>query len=134
MIPRTTFPPDKTARTCVNPDTLSPDKWGCIYRSAAMSSILLNILDWVIIKLDGDHLGLNDLQFAYQADCSTTMCTWAVLETVDYFMKNGSEVYTCAMDMTKAFDLTLHSVLFKKMLAAGFPAIFLRLFIHIYII
>ena len=36
------------------------------------------------------------------------------------------------MDMNKAFDLTLHSVLFKKMLAAGFPAIFLRLFIHIY--
>ena len=37
------------------------------------------------------------------------------------------------MDMTKAFDLTLHSLLFKKMLAAGFPAVFIRLFIFIYV-
>ena len=32
MFPQTTVPPDKTARTCVNPDTLSPDKWGCILK------------------------------------------------------------------------------------------------------
>ena len=61
------------------------------------------------------------------------MCTWAVLETVDWYMKNGSEVFTCAMDMTKAFDLTLHSLLFKKMVKAGFSVIFIRLFIFIYI-
>ena len=62
-----------------------------------------------------------------------TMCTWAVVETVDYFMKNGSEVFSCAMDMTKAFDLTLHSKLFMKMMDAGFPPIFVRLFIHLYV-
>ena len=60
------------------------------------------------------------------------MCTWAVLETVDWYLNNGSEVFTCAMDMTKAFDLTLHSLLFRKMAKAGFPVIFLRLFIFIY--
>ena len=61
------------------------------------------------------------------------MCTWAVLETVDYFLSNNSEVFSCAMDMTAAFDLTLHSLLFKKMLKAGFPPIFLRLFIFVYV-
>ena len=45
----------------------------------------------------------------------------------------GPEVYTCAMDMTKAFDLTLHSLLFLKMVKAGFSLIFLRLFLFIYI-
>jgi hypothetical protein len=53
------------------------------------------------------------------------MRTWAVLETVDYFLKNGSEVFTCAMDMTAAFDLTLHSLLFTKMIRKGFPALFI---------
>ena len=61
------------------------------------------------------------------------MCTWAVVETVDYFLRNGSEVFSCAMDMTAAFDLTLHSLLFTKMLKASFPPIFLRLFIFMYI-
>ena len=114
------------------------DKLGSItssknYRSIAISSLILKLIDWIFLMLFGVNFNLNDLQFAYQAGSSTTMCTWAVIETVDWFMKNGSEVFTCAMDMTKAFDLTLHSLLFKKMMKAGFSLIFLRLFVFIYI-
>ena len=36
------------------------------------------------------------------------------------------------MDMTKAFDLVKHSLLFKKLLHAGLPLIFLRLLLFIY--
>ena len=97
------------------------------YRSVAISSILLKIFDWVVILLDGDSLGLDELQFAYQAGCSTAMCTWAALETIDFFLKNGSEVYTCATDMSKAFDLTLHSLMFSKMLDKGVSPIFVRI-------
>ena len=102
------------------------------YRSVAISSILLKLIDWVIILLEGSSLGLNELQFAYQAGCSTVMCTWAALETVDYFLKNGSEVFSCATDMSKAFDLTLHSLMFTKMIDAGLSPIFVRLMIFIY--
>ena len=101
----------------------------------AISSLVLkqlDWLDWIFLIIHGITFGLNDFQYAYQAGHSTTMATWAVLETVDYFLRNGSEVFTCAMDMTSAFDLTLHSLLFEKMIAAGFPAIFIRLFIFIY--
>ena len=117
---------------------LVKDKLGNInssknYRSVAISSILLKLIDWVIILLEGSSLGLNELQFAYQAGCSTVMCTWAALETIDYFLKNGSEVFTCATDMSKAFDLTLHSLMFTKMLEAGMSAILVRLLIFIYI-
>ena len=38
----------------------------------------------------------------------------------------------CTMDMTKAFDLTMHSLLFSKMLRAGLSSIFLRLLVFIY--
>ena len=61
------------------------------------------------------------------------MCTWMVLETISYFMRNGSEVFTCCMDMTKAFDLVRHSLLFKKLLHAGLPVIFVRLLLVIYL-
>ena len=86
------------------------DKLGSInssrnYRSIAISSLMLKLLDWIILILFGDVLGLDQLQFAYQPGCSTTMCTWTVVETVDYFLRNGGEVYGCMMDMTKAFDL-----------------------------
>ena len=86
----------------------------------------------MIILSDGESLGLNELQFAYQVGSSTVMCTWAALETIDYFLKNGSEVYTCATDMSKAFDLTLHSLMFTNMLDAGVSPILVRLLIHVY--
>ena len=59
---------------------LIKDKLGSInesknYRSIAMSSLILKLLDWIILLLFGDSLGVDELQFAYQPGSSTTMCT-----------------------------------------------------------
>ena len=67
-----------------------------------------------------------------QPGSSTTMCTWAAVETINYFMRNGTEVYTCLMNKTNAFDLVRHSLLFKKLVAAGLSVIFVRLLLFIY--
>ena len=113
------------------------DKLGSVntsknYRSIAISSLVLKCFDWIIIILFGDTFGLHDLQFAYQPEISGNMCTFAILETIDYFLRNGSEVFVCTMDMTKAFDVTMHSLLFSKMMHAGLSAVFVRLLIFIY--
>jgi hypothetical protein len=102
------------------------------YRSVCLSSLLIKMLDWIVIILGGKALGLSEQQFAYQTNCSTTQCTWAALETIDYFLKRGSEVFTIATDMSKAFDLALHSKMFLKMFQAKLAAIFVRLLIFIY--
>ena len=114
------------------------DKLGSInsssnYRSIAISSLILKLLDWIILIIYGDVLGVDELQFAYQSACSTTMCTWTVIETVDYFLRHGGEVFGCMMDMSKAFDRVKHSLLFRKLLVAGLPVIFIRLLIFIYV-
>ena len=114
------------------------DKFGNVcssknYRSIAISSLFLKIVDWVVILLYGDCLNLHDLQFAYQAKCSTNMCTWLVVETIDYFIRKGGEVFACAMDMTKAFDLVVQSKLLMKMLAASMPAIVVRLMLVMFV-
>jgi hypothetical protein len=103
------------------------------YRSIAISSLILKLIDCIILLLFGVTLGLDEQQFAYQSGCSTSMCTWAVVETIGYFMKNASEVFVCTMDMTKAYDLVKHSLLFKKLLVAGLSVIFVRLLLFIYI-
>ena len=118
------------------------DKLGSIntsknYRSIAISSVILKIIDWIIIILFGASLGLNDLQFAYQPGVSGNMCTWAILETVDYFIRHGSEVFACTMDMTKAFDVCMHSLMFHKMIKGngtkkGLSVVFVRLLVFIY--
>ena len=62
---------------------------------------------------------MDPLQFAYQKGYSTTHCTWMVVETADYFLRNGSNVFCCMIDMKKAFDMVKHSVLFRKLLDRG---------------
>ena len=72
------------------------DKLGSIsssknYRSIAMSSLILKLLDWIILLLFGDSLGVDQLQFAYQPGASTTMCTWTAVETISYYLRNGHD-------------------------------------------
>ena len=95
------------------------------YRSIALSSLILKVFDWVVILLHKDGLNIDELQFGFQQDTSTNMCTWLVVETIEYFLRNGSDVFACFMDMTKAFDKVQHSKLFWKLVEKGIPPIFI---------
>ena len=102
------------------------------YRSIAISSLILKIFDWVIILLYGHKLELDQRQFSYQPKISTNMCTWMAIETIDFFTRNGSEVFICATDMSKAFDKVRHSLLFKKLIDKGLPSVYIRLLLVMY--
>ena len=74
------------------------DKLGSInnsknYRSIAISSLVMKLFDWIFLLLYEEKLELDDLQYAYQQGCSTTMCSWSVIETIDYFIRNGSQPF-----------------------------------------
>ena len=103
------------------------------YRSIALSSVILKIFDWIVLLLFGEKLGFDDLQFSYQQNCSTTMCTWLMVESTNYFLRNGSNVYSCFMDMRKAFDTVEHSKLFQTLNQRNLSPIFTRLIIIMYV-
>ena len=89
---------------------LVKDKFGDItssdnYRAIAGGCLMLKLLDIVILLLEGDKLSFSELQFAYQANVSTTVCSWAVTSVIDHFNRKGAAVYGAAMDMSKAFDM-----------------------------
>ena len=96
------------------------------YRSIAISSLIMKIFDNAIMSAFKENLKFDDLQFGYQSEVSTSMCTFMAVETISYFQQNKSEVYSCLMDMSKAFDTVQHSVLFQKLLDQGMPYIIVR--------
>ena len=110
-------------------DTESSDN----YRSISVSSIILKVFDWIVISLFGKSLNLDSLQFSYQKHCGTNMCTWLVVESISYFLRNGSGVCATFMDMKKAFGMVNHSLLFRKLIERNLPPIFTRLLIVMYI-
>ena len=102
------------------------------YRSIALSSVILKLIDWLIINIFGHILKLDDFQFGFQQNSSTSLCSWLVYETIDSYLRSGSVVFGVLMDCTKAFDTVQHSLLFKKLVDAGLPPIIIRLLISIY--
>ena len=88
------------------------------YRSIAISSLVLKLLDWVILLSYSHLLKCDDFQFGFQELSNTSLCSWVVYETIDSYIRNGSIVYGCLLDCTKAFDTVKHSLLFQKLLDA----------------
>ena len=101
------------------------------YRAIGISALILKIFDWVILILFGDKLKPSELQFGFQRKNSTTMCSWVVVETINFFNNRDTPVFACFLDLTKAFDLVNFSKLFHK-LRFRISSIFVRLLSYIY--
>ena len=101
------------------------------YRLIAVSSILLKLLDLIILELFSDELSVSNLQFGYQRNSSTILCSWTMRECINYFANRGSSIYLCLLDLTKAFDHVKLNNLFKK-LVERLPILFVRLLIYTY--
>ena len=59
----------------------------------ASGCLLLKLIDVVVLHLEGDKLNFDEMQFAYQAKSSTTMCTRTVTSVVDHFINRGTTVF-----------------------------------------
>ena len=66
-------------------DNLSDITSSANYRAIASGSLLLKLIDTIIIKLEGSKLKCDQLQFGFQADASTVMCTWTATTVIEYY-------------------------------------------------
>ena len=103
------------------------------YRGIAISSLILKVFDNCLLLLFGQLLSNDVLQFGFQKNCSTVQCTWAVQETISYYLRRGSSVYSCLLDFSKAFDKVNFCELFDKLRSRKFPPIVLRLLVFMYL-
>ena len=53
------------------------------YRAIAAGCQVLKLLGIVILSLEGEKLGCDQLQFWFQPEASTTMCSWMVTSVID---------------------------------------------------
>ena len=97
------------------------------YRAVALSSILSKILDWVIIIKEESALSPSHLQFGFKKAMSTTQCTYSMLEMVNYFNFNKSNVFVLMLDANKAFDSVNYCKLYSELLNRDISPIVLRL-------
>ena len=102
------------------------------YRLIAITSLILKLFDHLVLELCYNDLKSSPHQMGFQRGLSTSMCTWSVLETINFYRNQGGPVFLCLMDLTKAFDMVRFNLLFRKLSAKVAP-ILIRLLIFSYV-
>ena len=102
------------------------------YRALTIGTGLSKLLETVIMNKQTEALKTSDLQFGFKAKSSTTMCTFMVSETIEYYKSKGSSVHVMLLDASKAFDRVNYIKLFEKLLKKGMCPLTVRLLLSMY--
>ena len=97
------------------------------YRPLAITCIISKVLEVLILNRFKDYFKTSDNQFGFKESLSTDMCIFTLKQVCDYYVKNGSPVYICFLDASKAFDKINHWTLFRKLFDRNIPAIIVRI-------
>ncbi len=84
------------------------------------------MFEYIILSIYGHMLISGDLQFAYKACTSTTQWAWASREVTTYYNNNGSDIHSCLLDFSKAFDHIRYDKLVQKLLSTAVPPVIAR--------
>ena len=102
------------------------------YRGIALCALIMKIFEYVFLNNHPDSFASNENQFAYKKKSSTTDCTWVAREVISYYTRNGSNVFACFLDCSKAFDKIRFDILFDKLISKGVSPILIRFLMYSY--
>ncbi len=113
-------------------DTAQPITDSNNYRGIALCSSICKVFDLVILHRYSGLLMSSNLQFSYKSEHSTTMCTAVLRETIAYYNSRNTNVYSCLLDASKAFDRVNFLKLFETLRKRKLPHIIIRCLIDMY--
>ena len=102
------------------------------YRPIALASTLSKALEWCILLSHPQHFQTSGLQFGFKQRMSTSLCTGTVKNVISRYLHNGSPVFACLLDASKAFDLVNHDILFQRLLERELPGYLIRFLLSWY--
>lgn len=93
------------------------------YRGITLLNVIGKILERIILERNLvvlNEAGVpNKVQFAYQESNSCIMASFALQEVINYYKEEGSNVFSCFLDSSKAFDTVWIDGLFFKLFNMG---------------
>jgi Reverse transcriptase (RNA-dependent DNA polymerase) len=91
------------------------------FRGIAISSILSKAFEHCILNRFERYLSTDDNQFGFKRGLGCTHAIYTVQNIVNNFIKGGSTVNICSLDLSKAFDKTNHHGLLIKLMSRFIP-------------
>ena len=89
------------------------------YMGISLFNAIGKVFDYAILLISNTCFQTSDMQFGFKQQHSTVMCTLLYHEVINHYLCNGSNVYRCLLDASKALDKvhygTMFSILLNKM-------------------
>ena len=74
------------------------------YRGISFSNSICKLYDYLFIDSNMDYLKTDDMQFGFKNNHSSVLYTAVYIETIIHYINDGSDVYSCLIGASKAFD------------------------------
>ena len=91
------------------------------YRPVSLATVISKLFEHYILTCISSFIITEDNQFGFKAQHGTDLCVYTLKQTVSYFTKNNSNVFSVFLDASKAFDRTNNSLLFNKLISRKVP-------------
>ncbi len=101
------------------------------YIGIPLCSSIDKVIDIVMLMRYTHLLNTTDMQYAFMKRHSTVVCTLVLKKVINYFPNNNSDVYTCFIDDTNAFNCIRYK-LFQILIGRGMPALAVRSMLDLY--
>ena len=103
------------------------------YRGITLCNSIQKLMDIVIMQRYENILLTSDMQYAFKQNHSTVMCTLMLKEVVKHYANHNTDVYSCFVDASKAFDRVRYDKLFTLLVGRGLPPIVVRSLLELYV-
>ena len=94
---------------------------------ACITSIFSKVFELVILKRHSHLFDTTDNQFGFKRAHGTELSIFVLKQVIEFYSTNGSPLYICFLDLSKAFDKVNHVLLFQKLLKRQVPVLVVRL-------
>ena len=97
------------------------------YRDVMTSNNLFKLFEYALLSMLKRRIDLSPYQFGYRHATSTVMAVGLLKETINKYISEGSPVYACFLELSKAFERLTHDKMLDKLKEKSVPCYIINL-------
>jgi len=97
------------------------------FRGITVSPVISKLFEHLLLRLFSSYFVSNEAQFGFKKGLGCAHAIFSVKQIVDYYVRGGSTMNICTLDISKAFDKLNFNILIQKLMNRNVPRCIIKL-------